>query len=305
MILRPLLGARRAALRAWLRRINQPWREDETNSDPTFTRNRLRHEVLPVLEAVAPQVSERLAQVSVLAREDEQYWQGELRRVLPGLLLPGRPVRGGGRASSTLPGEQSLAAEVLRLRELPAALGRRVVRGMARELGAVLDFAETERAFRLLEGAGGATARREQLTAELRAERTPRELRFVREGASRGPGAAVGEEVVVPVPGEAAGFGVLLRVSHVSGEAQPPATLRAARPGDRVQLRYSRGAPKRVKEVLERLGIPPPDRPGWPLLEWRGEIVWLRGAVLEPTALSRELTVELGMAWAKLEGESP
>ncbi len=294
LIVRPLLGARRAALRAWLLKIGQPWREDETNSDPAFARNRLRHEVLPVLASVAPQVSERLAQVSVLARDDEQYWQGELARVLPGLLLPGRPVRGGGRASSTVPGEQSLAVEVQRLRELPAALGRRVVRAVAQGLGASLDFAETERAFRLLEGSVGATARREQLTAELRVERTPRELRFVRDGASGRSGKSGGEEIAVPIPGETAGFGVLLRVSHASGEVHPPATLRAARPGDRVQLRYSRGAPKRVKEVLERLGVPSQDRAGWPLLEWQGEIVWLRGAVLEPTALSLELTVDAG-----------
>ena len=293
LIVRPLLGARRAELRTWLLKNGQPWREDETNTDPAFTRNRLRHEVLPVLEAVAPQVSERLAQVSVLAREDEQYWEAELRRVLPGLLLPGRPVRGGGRASSTIPGEQSLAVEVQRLRELPAALGRRVVRAMAQELGAALDFSKTERAFRLLEGAAGATARREQLTAELRVERTARELRFVRGSAASASTKTEGEQIAVSVPGEAAGFGVLLRVSHVSGEVQTPATLRAARPGDRVQLLYSRGAPKRVKEVLERLGVPPPDRAGWPVLEWRGEIVWLRGAVLEPTVVSRELTVEV------------
>ncbi|HEY0786528.1 MAG TPA: tRNA lysidine(34) synthetase TilS C-terminal domain-containing protein, partial [Acidobacteriaceae bacterium] len=54
----------------------------------------------------------------------------------------------------------------------------------------------------------------------------------------------------------------------------------------------SRGALKPVKEVLERLGIPAPDRPRWPLLEWRGEIVWLAGASLEPTPVSRQILVE-------------
>ena len=48
-ILRPLLNTRREELRGYLRGRHQPWRDDSSNSDEAFTRNRIRHTVLPVL----------------------------------------------------------------------------------------------------------------------------------------------------------------------------------------------------------------------------------------------------------------
>ena len=231
-------------------------------------------------------------QLSTLARDEERYWQAEVARLLPGLLLPGRPVRGGGRASSTLPGERSLAFEVERLRALPVAVVRRLLRATAAKLGATLGFAETERVLGLLAGPVGSIARREQLTATVRAERSPRELRFMQRGANA-PASQL--EITVPVPGAAEGFGVRLRVelAGVAAGVVPPAALRAAASADRVRLRYSSGSPKRVKEVLERMGVAPGDRPGWPVLAWQGELVWLRGAVLEPTPLSVQLVITM------------
>jgi len=38
----------------YLTRAGVAWREDETNRDPRFLRNRVRHELLPLLEALAP-----------------------------------------------------------------------------------------------------------------------------------------------------------------------------------------------------------------------------------------------------------
>ena len=321
VVVRPLLGVRRDELRAWLAALGQNWREDASNHDLAFTRNRLRHRLLPALVEFNPQVAEQLAQISTLAREDERYWQGELARLLPGLLLPGRPVRGGGRASSTLPGERSLAIEVERLRALPPALQRRVVRAAAAQLAGgtlseriepteptgptdptgklgkpdtAMGFPETARLLNLLEGPVASTPRREQLSAQLRAERTPRELRLVYSEALGHPADAAAGSVEIPVPGEGAGLGIRLVITlaaEASSGASPAATLRAALPADRVRLRYSSGAPRRVKEVLERMGVPPPDRPGWPVLEWQGELVWLRGAVLESTPLSAQLAI--------------
>ncbi len=286
LLVRPLLVARRDELRSWLTSLGQPWREDATNADVQFTRNRIRHELLPVLAGFNPRIAEKLTEVSTLAREDEDYWQTEVQRLLPGLLLPGRPVRGGGRASSTLPGERSLAMEVERLRALPPALIRRLLRATAMQLGSALGFEETERAIQLLEGPVGSVARREQLTAELRVERTPRELRllFSQVGVPAAP-------VRIPVPGQGEGFGVHLRIACSGEGTHPSALLRVAIGQDRVRLRYSAGAPKRIKEVLERLGVPATYHQGWPLLEWQGEIVWLRGAVIEPTPLSSQLFI--------------
>ena len=50
-ILRPFLQTRRAEIEFFLKSINQPWREDSTNSDTAFTRNKIRHELLPACGA--------------------------------------------------------------------------------------------------------------------------------------------------------------------------------------------------------------------------------------------------------------
>ena len=50
-LIRPLLDAEPEALRAYLRRIGQPWREDETNACEDYARNRIRRSVLPALAA--------------------------------------------------------------------------------------------------------------------------------------------------------------------------------------------------------------------------------------------------------------
>lgn len=187
-LLRPLLGLRRDALRAYLSEQGQSWREDSSNTDERFTRNRIRATLLPALRKENPSVDRTLANLAEVAREEEARWSAELPRLLPHLVLPGKPVRGGGRASSTAPGEQSLALELERLRPLDAATRRRVVRAAARQLGARLSFDETAR---LLTLAGFPSTppdptvptkpgSRLQLSGGLVAERSPRELRLSR-----------------------------------------------------------------------------------------------------------------------------
>jgi len=293
-IVRPFLGASREQIVAWLTAIGQSWREDATNADLAYTRNRIRHELLPGLATYNPRIAHQLAQMATIARDEEAWWQKEVKRLLPGLLLPGRAVRGGGRANSTLPGERSLAFEVERLRALDPALVRRLLREAAKELGVSLDFEQTARLSALIDGP--ASARREQLTGTLRAERTPRELRLVysqTDAAEARAGDAV-QAVEISVPGEGEGFGVRVRCTLAPGAeaVAEPATLRMALPGDRVQLRHSRGTPKRIKEVLERMGVPAAARAGWPVLVWRGEVVWMRGVALEPTPVSEQIRME-------------
>lgn len=177
-ILRPFLHARRADIVAWLQEIGQPWREDASNQDPALTRSRIRHELLPQIAGFNPRIAEQLARMAAIARDEESWWDGELARLLPSLILPGRPVRGGGRAVSTHPDEGSVALELLRLRAFPPALRRRVLRATALQLGCALNFEQTERLMAMCEPDG---PRRQQLTAEVRAERSARELRLVRE----------------------------------------------------------------------------------------------------------------------------
>jgi tRNA(Ile)-lysidine synthase len=58
---RPLLDASARAIRAWLADAGVPFLEDPTNADTSFTRNRIRHDVLPALERAFPQFRETFA----------------------------------------------------------------------------------------------------------------------------------------------------------------------------------------------------------------------------------------------------
>lgn len=57
---RPLLAVPGSAVRDWLRVRGQDWIEDPTNADPHYTRNRIRAQLLPVLQAVFPQFRDTL-----------------------------------------------------------------------------------------------------------------------------------------------------------------------------------------------------------------------------------------------------
>jgi tRNA(Ile)-lysidine synthase len=68
-LVRPLLTVSRDAVIAYLRAAGQPWREDETNRDPAFTRNRIRHELLPLLRTFNPAIADVLGRLAAQANE--------------------------------------------------------------------------------------------------------------------------------------------------------------------------------------------------------------------------------------------
>jgi tRNA(Ile)-lysidine synthase len=278
-ILRPLLAVRRSEIEAYLHALDQKWREDSSNAEKVYTRNRLRHQLLPSLVDYNPQIRSQLAAMSAIAREEESYWRSELAELLPLLLLPGKPVRGGGRSTRTQLGGDSLAIEVERLRPLHPALRRRVLRAALSRLGHSADFEETESLLQMCGLGAGKAGVRLDLPGGIRAERTPRELRLER--VPDPEGTAV-EGYTLPVPGEvrAERFGLIFRSTCVEAAGASPATIRSPQAGDRVQLRYTRG-PKRIKEVFERMHVAAPDRRLWPLVEWQGTVVWMQGAEVE------------------------
>ncbi len=78
-IVRPLLAVRHRELEQYLMDIGQPWREDSTNTDEKFTRNRVRRLVVPLLEQeFNPAVAEGLAELAEIARGEEDYWENEV-----------------------------------------------------------------------------------------------------------------------------------------------------------------------------------------------------------------------------------
>ncbi|QJW97961.1 tRNA lysidine(34) synthetase TilS [Frigoriglobus tundricola] len=68
-IVRPLLAVTRADVLAHLAALNQPHREDASNADTRFTRNRIRHELLPLLKTFNPDVVSALAHLAEHAAE--------------------------------------------------------------------------------------------------------------------------------------------------------------------------------------------------------------------------------------------
>jgi tRNA(Ile)-lysidine synthase len=78
-IVRPLLAFPRRELETYLKEIGQSWREDSTNADPSFTRNRVRQLLVPLLEKeFNPSVAENLAELAEIARGEEDYWENEI-----------------------------------------------------------------------------------------------------------------------------------------------------------------------------------------------------------------------------------
>ena len=285
-ILRPMLGASRKEVEAFLHAAGQVWREDSSNRHLTFTRNRIRHELLPLLEGWNPSLRQHLAQMSDLAREEESWWRAELERLAAEILLRGRPVRGGGRADANA----GIAVDVAKLGKQPVALQRRLLRYAAHQLEAAPDFAATE-ALRKLALQGRAGQKLEPAPG-LCAERSHRELRLARgpKADSEGKIGTRKARYEFAVPGEVAAdaFGFNFRVdlagpasSDEALEGAPKtAILRIWEPGDRVTLRHSSG-PRKVKEVLERMRVTGTERTTWPVLEFRGRIIWMRGVALQ------------------------
>jgi tRNA(Ile)-lysidine synthase len=68
-VIRPLLAATRDDVLELLNSLGQPWREDASNRDQAFTRNRIRHELMPLLRTFNPAIVGVLDRLAVQARE--------------------------------------------------------------------------------------------------------------------------------------------------------------------------------------------------------------------------------------------
>lgn len=86
-IIRPLLTVTRPQVEDYLRRQCLPHMEDSSNWNDDYTRNRIRHQVLPVLEELSPGFAARLADTAALLRADEACLTG-LARELAGRAAP-------------------------------------------------------------------------------------------------------------------------------------------------------------------------------------------------------------------------
>jgi tRNA(Ile)-lysidine synthase len=111
-VVRPLLEVRRSQVVAYLEHLGQPSRHDRSNLDPQFTRNRLRHELLPLLaKDYNPAVVDVLNRLAVQAEEAYAFVADQGSALLSIVELP--------RAGKTivLDAKQLVAAPAVLVRE--------------------------------------------------------------------------------------------------------------------------------------------------------------------------------------------
>ena len=73
-LVRPLLELTRIELREYLESIGESWREDATNQDRAIPRNRIRHDILPLLRELNPRADAALARTANILRSDAELF---------------------------------------------------------------------------------------------------------------------------------------------------------------------------------------------------------------------------------------
>jgi tRNA(Ile)-lysidine synthase len=87
-LVRPMLTLSRAEVLAYLQSIGQVHRADSSNADTRFTRNRIRHELLPLLSSFNPQIASVLAHLAQQAAEVHAEQESTSNELLTQAELP-------------------------------------------------------------------------------------------------------------------------------------------------------------------------------------------------------------------------
>jgi len=272
-LIRPLLGVTRADVEAFLRERGIPWREDETNREAKFARNRIRHELLPRLKQDwNPHIAESLSRLADLAYEEERWWAAEVARLARQMFV-------------VTPGAVEVAAG--NLAKESRAVARRLIRHAIRQAkGTTLRgvrFSHIESVLELREAGGKAEL------PGIHAIRSFDWLRLAVPDSDLQP--RCGE---VTVPGQRlapdGNSMICLDVIRRTQGAMACATLksdlylreipeklvlRGWRPGDRY-CPVGHANEWKLKELFQRQRVPSWRRPFWPILCCGDKIMWAR-----------------------------
>ncbi len=82
LYIRPLIRCYRDELIAYLNERNIPFRLDSSNENLAFLRNRIRHEIIPLLEKINPQIIRTLSKTAEIIREEEVFLDNYAERIL-------------------------------------------------------------------------------------------------------------------------------------------------------------------------------------------------------------------------------
>jgi len=304
-VVRPLLGVRRAELRAYLQAKKQTWREDATNRDTTRMRARIRKKLLPILEKqFQATVVQHLTTLAELAREDEAFLDavasermqtcvekgpGEARISIGDLLAKKKKDFNTEDTENTEGTEKNLAISGRMVRRIVGELKPREGQLNAEHVRAILELAVRGENGKCLALPGGVEVCREQdrlifCGGDSIAERNRREpVEFERAINFHGT------EVNVNVPE----LGCVFRFRVIDWPAkrgdtierefvldrdalQSPLVLRNWRAGDKLRPCGHRSAHK-LKRLLNQKRVSRWERDGWPVLTSGGALAWARG----------------------------
>jgi tRNA(Ile)-lysidine synthase len=138
LVVRPLLETPRSDVRDFLRERHIAFREDASNADPSIPRNRIRHELLPLVDArFAPGIVDILDREAAIAREDADYLDDAARAAAARLISE---WAGGVEFDA-----DALMAEPPAIRRRVIRLAQQMVAGPARFVG--FDAGEAVRRF--------------------------------------------------------------------------------------------------------------------------------------------------------------
>jgi tRNA(Ile)-lysidine synthase len=168
---RPLLHLDRDALRDWLRSRNLAFREDPSNRDLRFDRNRVRRLVLPFLrEELNPQAARHLVKAAQRFREDA--------------LLIDEMARGAFLSYARVEPSGAVALDATALAQAPPALANRVAALALRAAGADARRIATRHIDSLVDLARGGSGRELHLPGRIVARKARKWLRLRRQPAS-------------------------------------------------------------------------------------------------------------------------
>ncbi len=266
--IRPLIGVTRADVEEFMRARGIEWREDASNQETRFARNRIRHDLLPQLARDwNPRISEALSNLADLALEEELWWKGA---------LDGQAVEWDERSGG-------IELNALALTTLPRALARRLARrAILRAKGDLLgiEYAHVER---ILELAARDAGHGHLCLPGLDVLRSFDRIRFLSSGLLLPP-----DPIEVTVPGTyTAPDGnsrIRLELSEACanlskelswGRIPAPVVLRGWRPGDHYRP-VGQFRDQKVKEMFQRARVPSWQRRFWPILSSGNKILWAR-----------------------------
>jgi tRNA(Ile)-lysidine synthase len=275
-LIRPFLDSSREAIVAYCTAQQLQPRDDPSNHSLSYTRNRIRAELLPLMASFNPQVSSSLCRTAALIAGDEEWIESYLVSLWPEL------------ARSH---EQVLELDRWRLRELHPALQRRVLRRAVTLLDpqAEIGYAQIDQACVVIEAGTGKQA---WLGPHLRLSvDADRVLVYAPEARlpAHVPQLSVDELALPPEGSIDLGNGWLCRIGAAAPDTDSiwrialdaetlsgPLILRRRRAGDRFRPAGGRGS-RRLQDFFVDRKIARRLRTTWPILATSDAVVWVCG----------------------------